>query len=1068
MCKGLQATFISASRLDKSAGIYVITGGNQVRVVHNGRLVMDGPLLENGLYKLNCTVETPIAYLAKIRLLSNEEKFMFYHETFCHLNAADLQRMKDKLKITVPPNFQCYICAKAKIKELPFGRSSIKSTRPLQLVHTDTSGPIRIPNRNQYKVFTLNIDDYSRYIWVALLKQKSEVFDAFLKFKATAERATGQQLVVVRSDNGTEFVNSKFKALVDKEGLQRQFTVIKTPQQDGVSERGMGVIKEKSRSALLGGNVAVNHWPYAVLYAVHTRNVVPCSSIKNEIPYERFYGKPYDNYQNMYPFGTRCVYRDETDNPFEPPGHDGAFFGLPTEVKGFYIYSYEKRKVVIRRSVDFLRESPYNDIRVPPEEGEEDDFDLESEELCGEATEQIPYQLRQVNLMLPEMVDILQNKPTATAKSAPTEKKIEKKSERPNNNPDPPAAHQNKGDQSSTANGGNSEQTSSSPPELPDLDFAVDEITEQQPNLNLLDDLQHQSEPPPTDRRVGDYGQNEKGQITMNQTQRAKFEAEHPEVNLKALRGVPHKGAGKWVIYQINNITAPKSLNQAMNSPNARDWRESMISERDRLLSTGTLGELVPRPAGVAVLPLMWIYTIKLALNGMIDRFKSRLVVLGNRQKIGRDFAETFAPVINELTFRVFLSYVVQFGLLLHHVDVQTAYLNADVQGDVYVQQPPGFVVPGKEGYVYKLGRALYGLRQSAYQWFCKLNQVMNSIGLKRCLSDQCLFTGKYNGEIVLLAVYVDDCLIAAKSIQTIEHIKRELRKHFDLTDKGQVRHFLNLDIDYEPATHRLYVSQSHYIKQLLDLTGMKDCKGVRTPVVPGTDLFASTGAPFTDVAWYQSAMGRLIYLATHSRPDIAFGVARLCAFMHNPTEDHVVVLKRIIRYLKETVDYRLIFSRSEPKTVIYCDADYANNLVTSHSVTGVATFVFGNLVDWFSRKQRRVANSTCQAEINAIQDAVIEAEFVHHLLMELGLDPEQIRLLNDNQSARLTLLELGDFAKNKHYRTVINMIREIVQLGWIKIEHCPSERMIADFLTKPMVEAKLRQLVNASGIRSK
>lgn len=132
--------------------------------------------------------------------------------------------------------------------------------------------------------------------------------------------------------------------------------------------------------------------------------------------------------------------------------------------------------------------------------------------------------------------------------------------------------------------------------------------------------------------------------------------------------------------------------------------------------------------------------------------------------------------------------------------------------------------------------------------------------------------------------------------------------------------------------------------------------------------------------------LGRLIYLCTHSRPDITYVVSRLCAFMHAPTVHHFSVLKRVLRYLKFTKFYRLRYSNDQSNVSIYCDADFANDNVSSRSITGVAAFVFDNLVDWYSRKQRRVATSTCQAEVHAIIDGVTEAEYIFNLLNEIDL----------------------------------------------------------------------------------
>lgn len=207
--------------------------------------------------------------------------------------------------------------------------------------------------------------------------------------------------------------------------------------------------------------------------------------------------------------------------------------------------------------------------------------------------------------------------------------------------------------------------------------------------------------------------------------------------------------------------------------------------------------------------------------------------------------------------------------------------------------------------------------------------------------------------------------------------------------------------------------------------------------------------------------MDRLIYLATHSRSDICFMASRLCACMHQPKVDHISMLRRILRYLKHTKHYRLSFSGNQSTVNLFCDADFGDDESTSRSITGVACFVFDNLVNWFSRKQKRVSNSTCQAEVLSIVDATQEAEFIHRLFQVIDIfNLNEIVLYNDNNSARLTILGSGDFARNKHYRTSINLVKEVVQIGFLKIKHCSSEEMIADYLTKPLTKSQFVKLV--------
>lgn len=184
------------------------------------------------------------------------------------------------------------------------------------------------------------------------------------------------------------------------------------------------------------------------------------------------------------------------------------------------------------------------------------------------------------------------------------------------------------------------------------------------------------------------------------------------------------------------------------------------------------------------------------------------------------------------------------------------------------------------------------------------------------------------------------------------------------MTDK-EVSHFLGLDIDYHQESGDLFISQSHSIDELLADSGLTDRNVSRTPCAPDTYLFSPSGDPFENVNVYQMFLGRLIYLCTHSRLDITYVVSRLCAFMHASTVQHFSILKRMLRYLKFTKFYRLKYSNDENNVSIYCDVDFANDTISSRSITGVAAFVYNNIVDWYSRKQRRVATSTCRSAHN-------------------------------------------------------------------------------------------------------
>ena len=170
--------------------------------------------------------------------------------------------------------------------------------------------------------------------------------------------------------------------------------------------------------------------------------------------------------------------------------------------------------------------------------------------------------------------------------------------------------------------------------------------------------------------------------------------------------------------------------------------------------------------------------------------------------------------------------------------------------------------------------------------------------------------------------------------------------------------------------------------------------------------------------------------------------------------------------YLKGTMNYRLKYEEHPIDVNVYCDANFANDQITSKSITGVLAFVFGNLVDWYSRSQKRVANSTCHVEVQAIVDGATEGQYLFCLMAEMKVDEvKHVTLFNDNPSGLATVNKSGKFERNKHYRMDINLVGEMVQAGWLKIVYCPTDNMLADYLTKPLVECKLAKLTRESGI---
>ena len=315
-----------------------------------------------------------------------------------------------------------------------------------------------------------------------------------------------------------------------------------------------------------------------------------------------------------------------------------------------------------------------------------------------------------------------------------------------------------------------------------------------------------------------------------------------------------------------------------------------------KTLKENEVWELVELPSGWKTVGSKWVFKTKIGESGSVERYKARLVA----QRYGTDYDETFRPVARQEYLRVLLALSVQDGLKLHQVDVVTAFLNGNLEEEVYMAQPEGFVSQGQEHLVCKLKKNIYGLKQSPRCWNTALDTHLKRIGFTQSHNDPCIYMYMYfketGGEKTYMGVYVDDIVLTAKTDEMLEQVKKDLAKQFDIKDIG---YFLGMSIIQEDDCKSVWIGQPGYTENLLTKYGMQSCKPVSTPAEPGTKLrIASETDECVDREMYQSAIGSLMYLSVGTRPDITYIVSNLARFSSKPTTDHWNAVKRVMRYL--------------------------------------------------------------------------------------------------------------------------------------------------------------------------
>ncbi|RVW34319.1 Retrovirus-related Pol polyprotein from transposon TNT 1-94 [Vitis vinifera] len=316
--------------------------------------------------------------------------------------------------------------------------------------------------------------------------------------------------------------------------------------------------------------------------------------------------------------------------------------------------------------------------------------------------------------------------------------------------------------------------------------------------------------------------------------------------------------------------------------------------------------EFVDLPPGAKTIGCKWIFKRKLKQDGSIEKYKARLVSKGFKQRNDVDYFNTFAPVTRIASIRVLIALASIHNLVVHQMDVKTAFLNGDLEEKIYMDQPEGCVVPGKEKNVCKLVKSLYGLKQAPKQWHNKFDHVLVTNGYSINDADKCIYNKYEDNTCVVICLYVDDILIFGTNLEVVCENKKFLGSKFDMKDLGEVEVILGIKITRIP--NGLKLSQEHYVEKILRKFEHFDCKPVSTPYDPNSQLKKNREHSVAQIE-YAQIIGSLMYLMNCTRPDIAYAVGRLSWYTQSLNQDHWTAVHRVLKYLRGTINYDLCFS---------------------------------------------------------------------------------------------------------------------------------------------------------------
>ena len=479
--------------------------------------------------------------------------------------------------------------------------------------------------------------------------------------------------------------------------------------------------------------------------------------------------------------------------------------------------------------------------------------------------------------------------------------------------------------------------------------------------------------------------------------------------------------------------------------------------------------ELTELPPGCKAVGGRWVYILKRAKDGKIKRFKARWVAKGYTQINGVDYNETYAPVSQLNTFRIFLTITAREDLELRQGDFKTAFLTANLVETVYMEQPKGYESRGEGGkmLVAHLLKALYGLKQSPLAFYNHSKNFFTTIDFSIAEADHCLYVGWKNGKRRMLLQYVDDFAVATSTSEEAEEIMKEFRAKFEIDDRGDLSDgvMLGMEVKRDRVSRTITLNQTRFAQEIIDRFGLKDLRPARTPMEEHKQLIIDSNLSREElqgvnISQYLQAVGSLMYLMLCTRPDLAFAVGVISRYSHDPRSVHWAAVLRIFGYISGTKDQGLTLGgrNDAPILEMWSDADYAGDHETRRSTTGYVIKLFGSTVVWASRRQKSISKSSHEAEFIALSQGCQNLLWISKLLRELGFDVPTISVHVDNQSAIETTKKGNHSERTKHIDVAYKHGRELAQNGTISLAYCHTDAMTADILTKALGREKFER----------
>lgn len=921
----------------------------------------------------------------------------------------------------------CENCALSKAKAKKINKAPVKrATTPGGRLCIDISSPSTKSIGGKCH-WLLVVDDCTDYAWSFFLKKKSETKDIMIALIKELKQTYGITVKSIRCDNSGE--NNALQKSCKQEGLgiTFEYTAPDTPQQNGRVERRFPTLYGRVRAMLQNIGASINNkrlWAEAANTATDLDNML-IKQGETMNSFHKFFGKGVKSIIPMNSaktFGEMVVVakRNKVKAKLDDRGKTCIWLGYAKDhaIGTYRVYNPRTNKVSLTRDVTFLRES-HNDWVA--EEEPESVMEIEEHEA------------------------------------------------------DPPVATQNP---VSTVVDDESDEDDDIPPLVRNNNYVTDSEDESEDE----DELEVVASPVTTVnhkviramRKLSTSYNPEASAIA----QEGSAIAQEGRVTRSSANTDNESGRDSTVTELANILidvakvaneakvvpqyVEPKTFQEAWNHPDPKQramWREAIRKEFHDMIKRKVWRRVKKSsiPSNRRCVKCKWVFKIK--RNGV---FRARLVACGYSQIPGVDFSESYSPVANDITIRLLLVAMILFGLSAKIVDVETAFLYGDLEEEVYMENPEG-LEDSNDDEALLLLTTIYGLVQSARQYYKKARGILRKIGFTGGDVDPCLFVKKSSKGIVYIALYVDDNLLVGHP-EAIDDAIQQMKKHgLILKIEDDLKDYLSCEVQFSEDKKKAWLGQPHLISNLKEKFGdyVKKLREYKTPGTPGLNMIRNTDDKLAlskeKQSLYRSGVGMLLYLVKYSRPDIANAVRELSKVLDGSTEASFKEMLRVIKYILDTKDMGLRIeptltkSADEPwDLVCYSDSDYAGDPDTRRSVSGYILYVKGVPISWRSKAQRSITLSSSEAEWFALSEATKEIMFVLQLLESMHIKVQlPITIRVDNIGAIWMSQNANASARTKHIDIRTKYVNEYCEDGVLKIIFVKSAENDSDIMTK-------------------